>query len=278
MALSGSKENATTSFHTQKLPPSVALKTSEREGQMPTNFLFQQNTMSDDSNSSNIKKNNTARDKKEKKTIFVTVGTTRFDKLIDAVTSEASLDWMISNGYSNLTIQYGTGNMPSIPNTTNASTKKDHDTREQHEVYYKLSLSALSSTTTNNRLFIKYYNFQPTLAIDMKQADTIISHAGAGTVMEALRLHETKLCVVINTELMDNHQTELASALFERGHLFVVNEPQELLLDDSSKNNKALEKWDQIEQFVPKPYNTDDCDAYDFPRLLDSFLGFNTAK
>ena len=127
------------------------------------------------------------------------------------------------------------------------------------------------STTKNKQLQVRYYNFQPTLAIDMEQADTIISHAGAGTVMEALRLKGTKLCVVINAELMDNHQTELASAMSERQHLCVVNEPEEL-----HDNDKALDTWNEIEKFVPRRYNVDDCDEYDFPRLLDSFLGFTS--
>ena len=46
----------------------------------------------------------------------------------------------------------------------------------------------------------------------MSLADVIISHAGAGSVMEALRLKK-KLIVVVNDLLMDNHQVELATAL-----------------------------------------------------------------
>ena len=116
----------------------------------------------------------------------------------------------------------------------------------------------------------------------MKHSDIIISHAGAGTVMEGLKVHQKKLCVVINNDLMDNHQLELATAMLQRRHLFVVYEPSQFTTDSSSSSNnttnekeKKLTIWDQIEQFTPLPYNTQDCDEYDFPRLLDTFLGFS---
>jgi len=42
--------------------------------------------------------------------------------------------------------------------------------------------------------------------------------AGSGSIMESLRLHK-KLVVVVNEDLMDNHQIELAQALSERQYL-----------------------------------------------------------
>ncbi|CAO3567607.1 unnamed protein product [Mortierella alpina] len=52
----------------------------------------------------------------------------------------------------------------------------------------------------------------------MEKADLIISHAGSGSILEALRLKK-KLIVVVNEDLMDNHQQELGSALHEQKHL-----------------------------------------------------------
>ena len=89
--------------------------------------------------------------------VFVTVGTTQFDKLVTAVTSKIALEWMVSCGYKKLIIQYGTGKSPSI------------DAGE-------LPIS------------IEAYDFLPSLEKDMQKAALILSHAGAGTVMEALRL------------------------------------------------------------------------------------------
>jgi beta-1,4-N-acetylglucosaminyltransferase len=52
----------------------------------------------------------------------------------------------------------------------------------------------------------------------MKEAKLIISHAGAGCVLEALSF-EKPLIVVVNEKLMDNHQFELARRLHKDNHL-----------------------------------------------------------
>ncbi|KAK7753936.1 N-acetylglucosaminyldiphosphodolichol N-acetylglucosaminyltransferase catalytic subunit alg13 [Diatrype stigma] len=46
----------------------------------------------------------------------------------------------------------------------------------------------------------------------------IISHAGAGTILDALGVH-ARLIAVPNPALMDNHQAELAEAMEREGHL-----------------------------------------------------------
>jgi beta-1,4-N-acetylglucosaminyltransferase len=166
-----------------------------------------------------------------KKTIFVTVGTTLFEALIEAVSTQQALDWMAEAGYTHLVVQYGKGTSPRLP-------KNIHD------------------------IHVETYDFKASLRADMQQADLILSHAGAGTVMEALRM-KCKLAVVINTILMDNHQTELAHAMGKHKHLFVVEEPAEL---------HDTKTWDDLERFLPVPYTGGD--EYDFPRILDHFLGF----
>lgn len=173
---------------------------------------------------------------KEGKHVFVTVGTTRFDSLVTAASSKMALEWMASQGYTSLTIQYGTGKEPEI----------DH--------------------SSSSPLTIQTYSFQPSLEEEMQKADLILSHAGAGTVMEALRLRK-KLVVVINTLLMDNHQTELAGAMAERGTLFMVENPE--LLETKST-------WVSFQDFDPVPHKGGD--DQDFPQLLDSYLGFSNTK
>lgn len=173
---------------------------------------------------------------KNRRNVFVTVGTTRFEKLVAAATSKAALEWMASRGYTSLTVQYGTGQEPKI------------------------------GVADNCPIAIRIYSFQPSLDEDMRRADLILSHAGAGTVMEALRLQK-KLVVVINTLLMDNHQTELAGAMAERNHLFMVEEPE--ALDD-------IKTWASFQDFSPV-LHVGGADN-DFPRLLDSHLGFSVVK
>lgn len=52
----------------------------------------------------------------------------------------------------------------------------------------------------------------------MQSANLVISHAGAGSVLEALD-NRKHLIVVINDLLMNNHQAELAEQLCKDGHL-----------------------------------------------------------
>jgi beta-1,4-N-acetylglucosaminyltransferase len=172
---------------------------------------------------------------KKEKNVFVTVGTTQFDKLVNAATSDMALQWMRDQGYTSLTVQYGKGAMPAI-------------------------------TSLSSSLDVEMYNFRSSLEDDMKKADLILSHAGAGTVMEGLRMNKS-MVVVINTDLMNNHQTELADAMAKRGHLCMVSEPDEM---------KLSKTWKKFESFVPVPHQ--EGDDFAFPWLLDSFLGFSSLR
>ena len=52
----------------------------------------------------------------------------------------------------------------------------------------------------------------------IKSSELIISHGGAGIILESLR-NKKKVIVCVNDLLMDNHQVELASSLDKEGYV-----------------------------------------------------------
>uniref|UniRef100_A0A1A7X791 UDP-N-acetylglucosamine transferase subunit ALG13 n=1 Tax=Iconisemion striatum TaxID=60296 RepID=A0A1A7X791_9TELE len=121
------------------------------------------------------------------KTVFVTVGTTSFDELIERITSSEVTQEMKIRGYERLVLQVGRG-------------------------------SVLPAADSCSHVRLEAFRFKDSIAEDMTQADLVISHAGAGSCLEALGASKP-LLVVINDKLMDNHQLELARQLHTDNHL-----------------------------------------------------------
>jgi len=118
--------------------------------------------------------------------VFVTVGTTLFEDLVEEVSSKACLQALHRKGYSRLLVQHGKG--------------KD------------------VANKVDENISISSYDFKSTIQEDINNADLVISHAGAGSCLEVLEAGK-KLLVVVNEKLMDNHQIELAKKLHENNHL-----------------------------------------------------------
>lgn len=70
----------------------------------------------------------------------------------------------------------------------------------------------------NFPITVSSWSYKPSLAEDMESADLVVSHAGAGTCLEVLRLGKP-LIVIVNRSLLGNHQVELAGKLAEDNHL-----------------------------------------------------------
>ncbi|CAK1585662.1 unnamed protein product [Parnassius mnemosyne] len=119
---------------------------------------------------------------------FVTVGTTRFDLLAEYITSPPILQALKQIGCKEITFQIG---------------NSDIDPGEYKKEGIKLLL----------------YRFKDSIQEDINKADLVISHAGAGSCLEALDANKP-LLVVVNEDLMDNHQLELAEQLQVDGHLY----------------------------------------------------------
>lgn len=66
---------------------------------------------------------------------------------------------------------------------------------------------------------IEYFNASANILPYVQNADLIISHAGAGSILDGLECKKN-LIVVANQSLMDNHQLELAEQLYKDKYLY----------------------------------------------------------
>ena len=171
--------------------------------------------------------------KKKKKSVFVTVGTTSFDALVEAMDSEEMIQTLIETGYDSLTIQRGRGTY--VPKHIVTSTSSER-----------------SSAPTPWRTFFKVQvvEFLPSLDAILKEASLVISHAGAGSVFESLSLGKPTL-VVVNESLMDNHQVELAETLASLGHV-AWTKPDGLLQALNAFDPNSLVKYESGECTLAK--------------------------
>lgn len=120
---------------------------------------------------------------KKEKQLLVTVGTTKFEKLIQNIDKDEFYQMAIKHNFTKIIIQKGTGEY--IPTKFNAYTKQ---------------INVQVSTILKN--------FENVI----KESELIISHGGAGIILECLK-NKKKVIVCVNDTLMDNHQVELASSL-----------------------------------------------------------------
>ncbi|XP_063930737.1 UDP-N-acetylglucosamine transferase subunit ALG13 homolog [Zophobas morio] len=163
------------------------------------------------------------------KKVFVTVGTTKFERLVEEVSKDGVLEVLFSLGYTVVQFQVGTG----------AFKQKSHEKVE-----------------------LKYDSYFENFSEVVEASDLVISHAGAGTCLEVLKKRKP-LIVVINEDLMDNHQTELAHQLAKDGYLQCCT--------PSTLKNVLLDNKTNFKPY-PKP------NAATFSHYLDKCMGFETTQ
>lgn len=182
------------------------------------------------------------------KRVFVTVGTTKFPKLIDALTSKDVLETLISLQCNFVQIQTG---------KDFSSVSLDPEFGLPSEITKENSSVLLNIP---NKITLKYDPYFEDFEKQIENCDLVISHAGAGTCLEVL--HKRKpLIVVVNEELMDNHQIELAEELQKNGYLFFCT---------CSSLCEALQK--DFSQLQPYPNVKENV----FSNYLDKCMGFMT--
>ncbi|KAG5639528.1 hypothetical protein H0H81_000673 [Sphagnurus paluster] len=170
---------------------------------------------------------------------FVTVGSTRFDSLVQSVLEPSVLASLRRKGYTKLVVQCGNSSF---------------------ELERSLAFGARNLTLERDGVAIELWKFKPTLQEEYESADLVISHAGSGTILDVLRLGKP-LIVVVNPTLLDNHQQELASALADLGHLQHSGIPD------------LAHTIDNFDPSVLKPFPA--FDGSRFANLLDEHMGFS---
>ncbi|GFR49184.1 hypothetical protein Agub_g11208 [Astrephomene gubernaculifera] len=169
--------------------------------------------------------------------VFVTVGTTKFEALVERVDSIELLHILRDKGYTRLIIQKGNG------------------------VYCPTKVVPKGQTKARTEgIDVEYFDYSPSLASYITSAALVISHAGSGSIFETLTAG-VPLVVVPNPLLMDNHQVELGEQLAGMGHL-VSATPDDLL--------EAVRQFDASRLL---PYNKGDARA--MVRIIDRQLGFS---
>jgi len=138
--------------------------------------------------------------KHETATAIVTVGSTQFDSLIRAIDKAEFLDFLQRLKIKRLQVQRGTGS------------------------FWPSNLVD-SSHVLEQQLEVQVVEYLPDLPTHLRKAALVVSHAGAGTILDCLTAGR-RMVVVPNEELMANHQIQLGDALQQRNllHCFRTGE------------------------------------------------------
>lgn len=98
-----------------------------------------------------------------------------------------------------------------------------------------------------------YFKYKSTLDDVVNSSELVIGHAGAGTILQALRSNK-KLIVVINERLMNNHQKELGDACSNKQYCLstVCNNLLSTIQDLPNCNFKEYPKpnIDKLKDFI----------------------------
>ncbi|KAI0064643.1 glycosyltransferase family 1 protein [Artomyces pyxidatus] len=169
--------------------------------------------------------------------VFVTVGSTKFDALVQAALSPSVIIALKQKGYTEVVVQCGNSQIDG----------------------FDLVVTPAGWRSEQEGTKITVWRFKPTLEEDFNEADLIISHAGSGTILDVLRKGKP-LIVIPNPTLADNHQEELAHALSSLGHLKAST---------TSALAEAIVNLD-VSSLSPFPA----FDGSRFRQLLDEEMGF----
>ncbi|KAM7361102.1 alg13 UDP-N-acetylglucosaminyltransferase subunit [Cochliomyia hominivorax] len=157
------------------------------------------------------------------RTVYVTVGSTKFDALIHTVTTDEVLKILQSQGCKKLILQIGKG-------------------QKVNELDIGIKYG----------MHVEQYDFKiEPKRMDIINADLVIGHAGAGTCLDILTNRKPGI-LVINEQLMNNHQQELALHMKKENYLecCTVEELKNCLEHLNINERKLYEPGKNMNSFV----------------------------
>jgi len=172
--------------------------------------------------------------------LILTGATAAFNELVKESLSPEVLSTLRSLGFTSVVFQLGKG----------------------LQYYQELKKNEAGSPT------LRAFDFKKELTAEMRECQAkkgvseqglVISHAGSGTILDAMRLG-LPLIVVPNSSLLDNHQQELADELDTQGYA---------TKSDVKGLAKAIEKAAKKAQ---KPWNTG---VTPFASIVDNAVGYD---
>ncbi|SBT74770.1 glycosyltransferase family 28 protein, putative [Plasmodium malariae] len=173
--------------------------------------------------------------------LFVTVGSHKFDELIEYMDTEEFHHFLKKLGFAQMTMQIGSSSyIPKLiyknnkNNNINNNNKKEEDDDNGYNLLKK----------------VKYFTYQNDLNKFYDKADLIVSHGGAGTTFECLRKNK-KILLVVNKKLMNNHQMEFAHFMGTSNYVEIC-----ISLETLMENIYTCLKKKSYSVF-PKPNNTE---------------------
>lgn len=139
----------------------------------------------------------------------VTVGSTQFAALVEAVVQPAACAALQQRfGITRLYVQYSTAGV-TAPAESTPLPPPTSDGVVPAQCWRCAGLT------------VEAFAYRPNLAHLIRGSALVITHAGAGTILEGLQA-QRPLIVVPNRQLMSDHQLELAESLAAEGFLFCV--------------------------------------------------------
>ncbi|RYO83116.1 hypothetical protein DL766_004450 [Monosporascus sp. MC13-8B] len=190
---------------------------------------------------------------------FVTVGATAgFQPLLAEVLSEAFVARMVTLGYTRLVVQCGPdadfveAHFPRDDDEEEAGLGPGEEEKREGDVDGRGRQRCERRRDFVRRIAVFTYTSEMTKWMRLagpgtdedggrREYGVIISHAGSGSIMDALRVN-ARLIAVPNPALMDNHQEELAEEMERQGYLVW------------GKLGSLADAVEYIEEHVPKKW------------------------